>query len=267
MLRQPAVANRFYPGSPAELEKTVSGLLPGTGTKKKKAIAVMSPHAGYIYSGKLAGQTLGSVQIPKTVIILGPNHQGLGAPVALSLSSWQMPNGVVPADNITAELLLAACSHISVDESAHRHEHSLEVQVPFLQSLQPQLHLVPISVSHLSFQVCTEVARALSSAIEQADHSPLILASTDMSHFESRASASRKDNLALQQIIALDAAGLYRTVHDERISMCGVIPVTIALLAAQMLGAAEVELVGYTDSGAVSGDTGQVVGYAGLVIS
>ena len=267
MLRQPAVANRFYPGSPKELEKMVATLLPDTTVVKKPALAVVSPHAGYLYSGELAAQTLGQVIIPETVIILGPNHQGRGALVALSLASWNMPNGIVPSDRKTAEQLLAASPHITADEDAHLYEHSLEVQVPFLQALQPKLSLVPITVSHISYQICTEVAQALGSVIKKSDKSPLILASTDMTHFESRTSASRKDNLALQKITSFDPAGLYRIVQDEQISMCGFIPVTIALLAAQMLGGTKADIIGYTDSGAVSGDTEQVVGYAGLVIS
>jgi len=267
MLRQPAVANQFYPGSPAELEKTVAALLADTGIDKKPALAVMSPHAGYIYSGDLAAQTLGYVQIPKTVIILGPNHHGRGAPVAVSLCSWDMPNGIVHVDTETAEQLISASFHIVTDESAHLNEHSLEVQIPFLQALQPELSLVPICVSHISYQVCAAVAQALSTIIENSEKSLLILASTDMSHFESRSSASRKDNIALQRITSFDPEGLYRVVLEEQISMCGFIPVTIALLAAQKLGGRRAEIIGYSDSGAISGDTERVVGYAGVVIS
>lgn len=267
MLRQPAVAHQFYPGTVAELQQMVATLLPGTTAEKQDALAVVSPHAGYIYSGKLAGQTLGSVKIPQTVIILGPNHTGRGAPVALSRSSWNMPGGIVHTNSTISERLLTACSQITIDETAHTLEHSLEVQVPFLQALQPELELAAIAVSRISYQVCVEVADALSLVIRESQDSPLILASTDMSHFESRASAARKDNLALEKIISFDPAGLYRIVLEKKISMCGFIPVTIALLAAKKLGATRAEMIGYTDSGAVTGDTDQVVGYAGLVIS
>jgi AmmeMemoRadiSam system protein B len=267
MLRRPAVANQFYPGSPAELEKMIASLLPEPTINKKPALAVMSPHAGYVYSGDLAAQTLGYVQIPETVIILGPNHHGRGALVAVSLCSWDMPNGIVPIDTSTAEQLISASVHIVADESAHLNEHSLEVQVPFLQALQPKLSLVPICVSHISYQVCTEVAQALSTLIGNSEKSLLILASTDMSHFESRSSASRKDNIALQRITSFDPEGLYRVVLKEQISMCGFIPVTIALLAAQNLGGRRAEIIGYSDSGVISGDTDRVVGYAGVVIS
>lgn len=266
MLRQPAVANRFYPGSPDELRRLVAGLLPGDATEKKPAIAAIAPHAGYVYSGKLAGATIGSVVVPETVVILGPNHHGRGSAVAVSTSSWQMPGGTVPCDIELAEALLAASPQLTANEEAHRHEHSLEVQVPFLQALQPRLSLVPIAVSQIGYDICLEVAAALVTAIQAHDGQTLILASTDMSHYESRRVASVKDHRALDRILALDPEGLYRTIINERISMCGFIPVTITLLAAKMLGAAQADLIGYTDSGEVSGDTDQVVGYAGLVI-
>jgi AmmeMemoRadiSam system protein B len=265
-MRQPAVAHRFYPGNPAELKRTVTALLPDESVDKKTAIAVVAPHAGYVYSGAMAGRTIGSVHIPKTVIILGPNHHGRGAAVAVSTSAWQMPNGVVEPNLALAEKIIAASPLIQEDEAAHQAEHSLEVQVPFLQALQPDLHLVPIAVSSMSYENCLLVAGAIASAIKESAEDVLLLASTDMSHYESRAAASKKDRRALERLLAMDPEGLYRTVIGERISMCGVIPVSIVLQAAKELGASEAELIGYTDSGAVSGDTDQVVGYAGLVI-
>ena len=267
MLRQPAVANRFYPGSPRQLDQTLSSLLPPKSASLPEAIGVVSPHAGYIYSGELAGQTLGSVKIPERVVILGPNHHGRGKPVALSTASWDMPAGVVQADREAAETLVNLSDHVDADETAHQFEHSLEVQVPFLQALQSQLKLVPIAVSHVSYQVCVEVAQSIAKVLSDADGESLIVASTDMSHYESRQVASEKDDLALQRVLSLDPEGLYHTVLREQISMCGFIPVTILLLAAKQMGATRAELTGYTDSGAVSGDIDQVVGYAGVVIS
>jgi len=267
MVRQPAVANRFYPGTPEELERTVKKFLPDDLTDKKAAIAAISPHAGYIYSGELAGQTIGSTSIPNTVIILGPNHHGQGPPVAISTISWAMPQGLVPIDKEITDLLLSTSSIIKADEKAHQFEHSLEVQIPFLQVMQPNLHIVPLAVSHISFALCEEVAAEIAGCIKKADRHILILASTDMSHYESRSTASAKDSLALEKVTSLDPEGLYNTVISKRISMCGFIPVTITLLAAKLLGATKAFLVNYTDSGATSGDTDQVVGYAGLIIS
>jgi AmmeMemoRadiSam system protein B len=267
-MRSPVVADRFYPGSPKKLSKTIRDYFSAAPTAKKfKALAVVSPHAGYVYSGELAAQTFAAVEIPETVIILGPNHHGQGAPVALSTETWDMPLGRVSVDSEIAGKLLENCPHIKRDESAHRSEHSLEVQVPFLQVLQKKLHIVPIVVSQISYQLCEEVAMALAKTIKDSRKNVLMVASSDMSHYEPRQITERKDHSALQCIERLDPYGLYRTVFDNQISMCGVIPVVIAMLAAKACGAEHSHLIGYTDSGYVSGDTNQVVGYAGVVIN
>jgi len=267
MIRQPAVAGRFYPEDPQELARTVHDLLPERAEPAKKAFGIVSPHAGYVYSGNMAGRTIGAVVIPKTVIILGPNHHGRGAKVALSSTAWQLPAGTVNCDHELASMLLAASPLFVEDEQAHQFEHSLEVQVPFLQALQPELRIVAIALSDLSYAECAAVADAISKVVAETDKEILLLASTDMSHYESRASATVKDRRALEQVLELDPEGLYRTVVQERISMCGFIPVAVTLKAAVNLGASRAELVGYTDSGAVSGDTDQVVGYAGVIFS
>ncbi len=267
-MRHPAVADRFYPGSPKALSRTISELFPvSEKTKKTKALAVVSPHAGYVYSGALAAETFSAVEIPETVIILGPNHHGQGAAVSLSIETWDMPLGVVPVDKGIADLLLAFSKHIILDETAHQFEHSLEVQVPFLQMLQKNLHIVPIVISQLAYPRCEEIAGALARAIKASNKEILIVASSDMSHYEPRQITERKDKSALACIEALDPHALYRTVYDNRISMCGVIPVVIAILAAKACGADKARLVGYTDSGYTSGDTDQVVGYAGVIVS
>ncbi len=267
MPRLPAVADRFYPGTADALTLAVQGLLSTGHVQKKKAIAVVSPHAGYVYSGAVAGEVLSFVEIPETVVLLGPNHHGQGVPVALSQSTWHMPLGDVPVEQELATRLQAALSVIQFDETAHRYEHSLEVQVPFLQAMQKNLSIVPLVLSHISYPLCAEIAQALAQVISESDKEVLLVASSDMTHYESRKAAGQKDRLALDRIEKLDANGLYRTVMDHRISMCGVIPVTIALLAAVQLGAKEARVLTYTDSGEISGDTDQVVGYAGIVIS
>jgi len=268
MQRYPAVADRFYPGSSKTLARTVQDMLPVEQMGTRKAIAIVAPHAGYMYSGAVAGEVIGLVKVPETVILLGPNHHGLGGPVALSTATWRMPMGDVPVDtDIAARLQSAPRSPIVADESAHRLEHSLEVQVPFLQAVQPRLHIVPITLAHLSYPGCTEVARVIADVISASGREILIVASSDMTHYESRMSAQVKDRMALDRIEHLDAEGLYRTVADNRITMCGIIPVTIAVLAAVKLGARKAHVQIYTDSGAVSGDIDQVVGYAGVIIS
>ncbi len=268
-MRQPAVAGRFYSGTPKSLAREIDKLLPSAGheSTKEEAIGVVSPHAGYIYSGELAAKTLSSVEIPETVIIIGTNHSGTGAPVALSTSNWEMPFGSVPVDTEISSTLLNNSPHIVMDELAHQYEHSLEVQIPFLQHLQQNLSIVPLVVSRISCSLCQEIGETLATAVKQAGKKVLLLASTDMSHYESRVVAEKKDQLALKCVERLEPEKLYHTVIDNNISMCGFIPVTIILFAAKLLGATSTRLVGYTDSGYVSGDTDQVVGYAGLTIS
>ncbi len=268
-MRKPAVADRFYPGSPDILKKTISDLLQktGSGRNRKKAVAAISPHAGYIYSGELAAKTLDSIVIPETVIVIGPNHRGTGAPVALSTCPWILPFGTVLVNDELAGYILHYSSNITRDEEAHRLEHSLEVQIPFLQYRQKDLSIVPLVVSQISYPLCIEIAEALVNGIKAFKKDVLLVASTDMSHYEPRHVATEKDSQALRHIKSLDPEKLYFTVFDNKISMCGVIPVTVTLIAAKMLGASSCELIGYTDSGYVSGDTEQIVGYAGMTIS
>ena len=269
MLRSPAVAGQFYPGNEASLVKTLNDLIPDIQPEEKKeALAVISPHAGYIYSGGVAGETIGRVKVPENVIILGPNHTGYGATVALmDQGAWDMPMGEVPVNEELAAEIAGSSSQIQVDEVAHRFEHSLEVQVPFLQHMQKNLTIAPLVVSHVSYQTCVSVGNGLAEAIKKYGKPVLIVASTDMTHYESRESASSKDSMALERIKALDPEGLYNTVVGNRISMCGIMPTTVTLIAALALGAKKAELIRYTDSGEASGDTSKVVGYAGLVIT
>jgi len=269
MHRFPAVANQFYPGEAKALQAALARLVPPrAAAEKQKALAVISPHAGYVYSGGVAGETLAAVQIPPDVLIMGPNHQGYGAQVALMhQGSWDMPMGEVPINTTLAGLLLANSAIIKADTLAHQFEHSLEVQVPFLQYLQADLTITPIVVSHLPLSTLLNLGRDIARAIIAYNHPVLLVASSDMTHYESREEASRKDAMAMERIIQLDPEGLYNTVTRNRITMCGVMPATVALAAALELGASKAELIRYTDSGATSGDTNQVVGYAGMVIS
>ena len=269
MLRSPVVAGQFYPGDQSSLSKTVASLVPEVEVaEKKEALAVVSPHAGYIYSGGVAGETFAQVKVPENVVILGPNHTGNGLPVSLmDKGAWQMPMGEVGINEELAALLVSGSTIIQPDDVAHRFEHSLEVQVPFLQFLQQNLSIAPIVVSHISYESCVAVGNDLARAIENFNKPVLIVASTDMTHYESRESASSKDRMALERIQELDPEGLYNTVVGNRISMCGIMPTTVALVAALKLGATKAELVRYTDSGEASGDIDKVVGYAGLVIT
>ncbi len=265
MNRLPVVADRFYPGDPTDLRQTLAQLIP-TGETAQPGLAVIAPHAGYVYSGAVAGETFARVQIPETVILLGPNHHGRGGPVALGTQDWAMPMGTVSFAVDLAAAIVQNSEIIAADNSAHQYEHSLEVQVPFLQFFQDRLSIVPIVVSHISYEQCQQAAQDIARAIKAFNRPVLLVASTDMTHYETREDASAKDHLALRYIQALDPQRLYNTVVNNRISMCGIMPTTITMLVAMEFGAEHAELVRYTDSGEVSGDTDQVVGYAGLVI-
>ncbi|MFH7320970.1 AmmeMemoRadiSam system protein B [Desulfurivibrio sp. D14AmB] len=267
MLRKAAVAHQFYPGEPETLHRLLRELTPDH-PHPRKALALVMPHAGYVYSGRVAGETAARAEIPPEVIILGPNHQGLGAPASLmDRGTWEMPWGMVPIEEKLAAAVLAHCPDFSPDPLAHRQEHSLEVLVPFLHYRQADLRIVPICLARSDLSFCRRAGRGLAAAIRAHRQPVLLAASSDMSHYESRASASAKDRLAIDRVLALDPEGLYQTVAAHRISMCGVIPTVITLIAAQELGASRAELVRYCDSGAVSGDLEQVVGYAGFIIS
>ncbi len=269
MLRMPAVADQFYPGEPETLRRLLHKLIPAGPAPAAKALVM--PHAGYVYSGGVAGETVSRAAIPEAVIILGPNHHGLGAEAAImAQGSWLMPLGEVPINADLARLLLAHCPVATDDPAAHRREHSLEVQVPFLQMRQPKLEIVPLVLSHLALPQCLEIGRGIAAAIREYANTyarpALLVASTDMTHYQSRQQATAQDRLAIERVLALDPEGLYHTVREHRISMCGFIPTVITLAATLALGSARAELVRYTDSGEASGDTSQVVGYAGFVI-
>ncbi|MCK4509305.1 MAG: AmmeMemoRadiSam system protein B [Desulfuromonadales bacterium] len=269
MIRPAVVAGQFYSGQKESLLKSVESLMP-TMVCKQSAIGLMSPHAGYIYSGSVAGQTFSAVKIPDEVIILGPNHHGRGHLAAVYASgSWETPLGQTKIASELAELILAECPMTANDSVAHLPEHSLEVQLPFLQFLAPQTSIVPICISHLPLAILLQLGDGLARAVTargstSPDSRPLIVASTDMTHYEAGEVAREKDFLALEKVLALDPEGLYEVVQEHRISMCGVLPTVVMLQAALALGATNAELVAYSNSGDVTGDQSEVVGYAGV---
>lgn len=266
MNRKPAVAGQFYPGDKAELEKQIKEFVDES-QKKEKVIAAVSPHAGYIYSGMVAGAVYSRIEIPESVIVIGPNHSGIGAPASLMAEGeWEMPSGNVQINTELSQLILEQSKYLRNDAAGHEREHSLEVQVPFLQYLKSDFALVPISLMRTDYKICEDIGNALAEAIKQYKKDVLIVASTDMSHFVSHDYATKMDKKAIEEILALNPEGLYDTVRAYDISMCGFIPTTIALISSKQLGAEEVELVDYRTSAEVSGDYQHVVGYAGLLI-
>lgn len=266
MLREPAVAGQFYPASPQQLRTMVESYVDPQASPAPALVAVC-PHAGYVYSGAVAGKVLSRVEVPRRVVVLGPNHRGVGAEAALMFrGGWLTPLGEVPLDQELGEKLLALSTLVEEDSLAHRYEHSLEVQVPFLQVLRRDFLLTPLCLGGLRLDECLQLGRELARAVGELEEPVLMVASTDMSHYISARQAEALDRKAIDRILALDPAGLYDTVRSLGITMCGVLPTTVALAAALELGAGRAELVEYTNSGAVSGDYDQVVGYAGLVI-
>jgi MEMO1 family protein len=264
--RQPAVAGRFYPAKREALFREIEARI-DRNAKKIRVVGIISPHAGFIYSGDVAGAVYSRIEIPDTVILIGPNHTGHGEPVAvMTQGTWSMPMGDITIDR---ELANAICEETVIakqDSSAHQFEHSLETQLPFLQYFKNKFEIVPICVKRLKLSTCKELSEGIVRAITRLDKSVLIVASSDMTHYESHDRATIKDRMAITCIQDRDPLGLFETVQSEKITMCGVNPVTIMLLCSEKLGAKEAELVRYMTSGDVSGDMEKVVGYAGMII-
>lgn len=265
MIRTAHVAGQFYPKEHDELEASVIGNL--SVCTKEDALAIIVPHAGYIYSGKIAGSVYSRVEIPDNIILIGPNHTGLGTPVSIMCSgTWQTPLGDMEINETLANHLLDASSNLSEDETAHEKEHSLEVQLPFIYLLNPKATIVPISVMHTDFEECLEIGSAIAEVLTNNDEEVLMVLSSDMNHFESDEITWKKDQMAIDKVLDLDPEGLLTVTEAENISMCGVVPSAIGLVAAKALGAREAELTGHSTSGKTSGDMESVVGYAGIII-
>jgi MEMO1 family protein len=267
MIRQPAVAGQFYTGDGKKLRAELETLV-ALSPSREKVIGVVAPHAGYIYSGAVAGLLYGRIEIPPTVIILGPNHHGYGARAALfPAGEWLTPLGAVRLDDALAELVLRHAPLVEEDSTAHHYEHSLEVQVPFLQFLNPDVTIVPICLGFGDFARCSSLGQGIADAIREYGRDVLIVASSDMTHYESAAAARAKDDLAIREMLALNPGGLLRVCRTEGITMCGVVPATVMIVAALALGATKSELVRYATSGDVTGDNRQVVAYAALTVA
>ena len=274
-VRTPAVAGRFYPGRAEELLRDIRQYTSPVGTPVKTgriaAIGCVAPHAGYIYSGGVAGAVYSRLEIPEHCVILCPNHTGKGRPLAvMAHTTWQTPLGAVAADAELAARLLRRFPALEEDSAAHRGEHAIEVQLPFLQVHQPELNIVPIVIGTSDFDVLRGLGEALADGTadlkEKHQEKVLIVASSDMNHYESDAVTRVKDHKAIERVLAMDARGLWEVVLNEDVSMCGFGPTIVMLTAAKLLGAASATLVKYATSGDVSGDYESVVGYAGILV-
>lgn len=270
--RLPAVAGQFYSASPQALRAEVERCQDPQGRPEPMLIGI-SPHAGLMYSGPVAGAVYARLALPETVVLIGPNHTGLGPSVSVYPDgTWLMPGCEVPVDRSLAQVILSRFPEAEPDESAHQYEHCLEVQLPFLTYARQDLHIVPIVLGTTNPELCRRLARALAAVIsERPPGAPssraLILATTDMTHYEPDHVARERDGHAIRAIEALEPDKLYAAVQAHGISMCGLGPTLVAMEIARACGATRASLIRYATSGDVGGDRERVVGYAGFVIS
>jgi AmmeMemoRadiSam system protein B len=266
MIREPAVAGQFYPANPHHLRRDIqSYLVPSE--PLLDAGGIVAPHAGYMYSGAVAGAAYSAVRIPGRFILLGPNHTGRGTALALHpAGQWRTPLGLADIDDEISKLLLSECDLLAEDKAAHAREHSLEVQIPFLQVLAGSPRFAAVCIGTADYGTLETLGHALARVIRKVSEPVLLIASSDMSHYERADVASRKDRCAIDEMVDLNPKGLYQTVMEKDISMCGFAPAVALLTACRDLGAREGRLIRYANSGDVSGDYGQVVGYAALAV-
>jgi AmmeMemoRadiSam system protein B/AmmeMemoRadiSam system protein A len=266
MIRSPVVSGQFYPASPSQLKAMIEGMVDEKAAKEE-VIGLVSPHAGYIYSGRVAGTVISKIKFKDTFIIMGPNHTGMGKPCSIMTEGvWKTPLGEVEIDSELGKRILASSSYLQEDFAAHQYEHSIEVQIPFLQYFKPDIRFVPIILAYSSGAIYKEIGREIAKAIKNSNKEVVIIASSDMTHYEPQESAQRKDMHAIEAILDLNEDELLRRIYELDISMCGYAPAVSLISAAKELGATGAELVKYQTSGDTSGDYTSVVGYAGIIV-
>jgi AmmeMemoRadiSam system protein B/AmmeMemoRadiSam system protein A len=264
--RQPVVAGQFYPAQAEKLREMIRGMVNETAAKEE-VIGLVSPHAGYVYSGPVAGAAISRVRFKDTFIIMGPNHTGMGKPLSIMTEgTWETPLGPVEIDSELAQRILAGSEHLQEDDQAHRFEHSIEVQIPFLQYFKQDIRIVPIIMAYADGATYQKAGQEIARAVKDLKREVVIIASSDMTHYEPQESAQRKDKKAIEAILELDEDELLRRISEFDISMCGYAPTVALISAARKLGAVSAELVRYQTSGDTTGDYSAVVGYAGILI-
>ena len=266
MLRLPAVAGQFYPGNPRELAAAVEDYTRQEPPQAKERVrACLVPHAGYRYSGAVAGAVFSRIALTRKILLLGVRHSPRGEALAiLSEGMWRTPLGDAPVDSLLAQRLREECPALREDNEAHSREHSLEVELPFLQVLDPGFSFVPVAVGTLRPQELKELGEGIARVLAQSPEEILIVTSSDMNHYEDDETTRHKDQIAIDCMLKLDPTGLYEVCRDKRISMCGLGPAVAMLTAMHGLGAKTAQLVRYATSGDVTGDRDDVVGYAGM---
>lgn len=267
-IRKPVVAGKFYPSSMQGLQSQINSFL-DKDMEKADAIACMLPHAGYLYSGRVAVQTVSHIKLKDKIIILGPNHTGYGADFSIMCEgAWETPLGKVEIDSNLAGKILKKSKYLKDDYLAHAYEHSLEVELPILQYFKPDFQIVPITFLSDEVAILEEIGEGIAEALKEAGQgdSTLIVASSDMTHYEPQAQAQIKDQEAIGAILKLDGDELMRRIRRSDISMCGYAPVIVMIKIAKKLGAKYAKLINYQTSADTTGDKESVVGYAGIAI-
>ncbi len=266
MLRKAAVAGRFYPAGKEEITRFISNAV-DKGVTPYEAVGAVLPHAGYMFSGEVAVATASRIKLTPTVVVIGPNHTGIGRPFAImTQGSWQTPLGEVPVDSGLAKHILNLSRYLEEDSVAHQHEHSIEVQLPILQYFKPDIKFVPISLAGAGLTAYNEIGWAIAKAVRSSQEPVVIIASSDMTHYEPHDAAKKKDLSVVDAILEMDEVEMLKAVREHNVSMCGSGPVACLIRSARELGAGEAELVQYRTSGDAIGDYSSVVGYAGIII-
>jgi len=278
-VRRPAVAGMFYPGTKAALLRSIEEAFKRVGIQSiprpvsegpRKIVGLLCPHAGYMYSGHVAAFAYAEVAedgIPQTFVVIGPNHTGLGAPISVfEAGSWETPLGLVHIDEELAEAILDAWPLAESDQVGHMAEHSVEVQFPFLQAIYGEVRMVPVVMLNQTMSASRELGMAIAKACKALGRDCVIIASSDLTHYEPAEVAERKDRSALDAILRLDEESLYKAISTMSISMCGYGPTAAMLIAAKALGARTAQLIKYSHSGETTGDYSAVVGYGAVVV-
>lgn len=268
-IRKTVVADRFYPGNALALKKQISSFI-NLEKENRKAIGVILPHAGYMYSGQVAAQTLNQIELKDNIILLGPNHTGMGLPFSIMVDGiWQTPLGDVKINSVLAKAILKSNNYLKEDSLAHLNEHSLEVELPLLQYFKKDFKIVPIAFSSNNVKILEDIGKSIAQVITKLElqDNVTLLASSDMTHYEPADIVKEKDSKAIEAIIELNGQNLLDRINKYDITMCGYAPTIVLLAAARNLAAKKAELVSYATSGDISGDNSSVVGYAGLIIN
>jgi AmmeMemoRadiSam system protein B len=263
-MRAPAVSGQFYPRNKNDLDREISQCFDGVQAGQKPVLGAVVPHAGYIYSGSTAAHVYSMLPEADTFVLLGPNHTGYGSPISVSSEIWSTPLGEVGSD---IEFIKALPGRIiDNDETAHKYEHSIEVQLPFLQHLFRDFKIVSVCMGMQDEETAIEVGMELTEAVRKVNKKVVIIASSDFSHYKPDKVAREDDAYFIRSIIDLDIPGFYRKLYERNASVCGYGPIAAMLTASKALGAKKGTLVKYSTSGDITGDLAAVVGYAGIIV-